>query len=191
MNSSTRVVDRVATFVAGVVLLGIGAAVFIWERGLVFDWPDHPNVGPVQTFLGWDWVPWAAAFGGVLAVFLGLWWLLAHLRRRKVDTIELSGSDGSGQLTVDLGAVAATAAGELARRGDVVSCKSRTMSDRRQIVVELMPALSTGADLASVVAAAERADAAIDSAVGRDVHVRVAMTVRRGTTATATEPRVR
>jgi hypothetical protein len=192
MTPVTRFLDRAATLVAGLVLLGVGAAAFVWDRGLGLNWPTHPDGGRVLTFLRSGWVPWAAGFGGAVIVLIGLGWLIAHANRSRVGplALEAGGSaDMAGVQTADPGAVAAVvdvgdiasaAAAELARRPDVVKCRGKAIRDRGQIVVELAPTLSAQADLAAVTVAAEHAAASVHTALGRDdVHVRVAARVKR------------
>lgn len=184
MTSVVRFLDRAATLVAGLVLIAIGAAAFVWDRGLGLNWSDHPDTGRVLHFLRSDWVPWAAGVGGALVVILGLGWLAAHARRRRVGRLPLEATGPSGtppaSPAVDVGAIASVAATELARRPDVVGCRGKAVRDRRQLVVELTPTLSAQADLAAVAAAAEHAAANVHSALGRnDVHVRIAARVRR------------
>jgi hypothetical protein len=190
MTPVVRFLDRAATLIAGLVLLGVGAAAFVWDRGLGLNWPDHPNADPVLTFLRSGWVPWVAGLGGAVVVLIGLAWLIAHASRRRVKTLELEpAAAATGAATadaaadapvVDVGAIAAAAAAALARRPDVVKCRGRALRDRRQLVVELTPTLSPQADLAAVTAAAEHAADSVHSALGRtDVHVRVAARVKR------------
>src|ERR1700712_3407938 len=134
MSPVIRFLDRAATPVAGLVLLGVGAAAFVWDRGLGVNWPDHPRTDSVLTFLRSGWVPWVAGIGGAIVVLVGLAWLIAHASRRRVGPLQLAGSDqpgGSGPPpsdaatvtpVVDVGAIASAAASELSRRPDVVSC---------------------------------------------------------------------
>ncbi|HEY8789527.1 MAG TPA: hypothetical protein VIM10_10405 [Actinopolymorphaceae bacterium] len=192
MTRVIRFLDRAATLVAGLVLVGIGAAAFVWDRGLGPNWPAHPDAERVLTFLRSGWVPWAAGFGGVIIVVVGLGWLIAHASRRRVGPLQLETTDSAGAAgvptsdaaavapVVDVGAVASAAAAELARRPDVINCRGKAIRDRGQIVVELAPTLSAQADLAAVTAAAEHAAASVHTALGRDdVYVRVAARVKR------------
>ncbi len=192
MTAVVRFLDRAATLVAGLVLLGVGVAAFVWDRGLGVNWPNHPNPAGVLSFLRSGWVPWVAGFGGVATVVVGLGWLLAHAIRRHIGQLEIEGAEATGVAgippddaatvapVVDVRAVAAAAATELARQPDVVSCRGKAIRDRRQIVVELSPTLASRADLAAVAAAAEHAAHSVHAALGRDdVHVRVAARVKR------------
>lgn len=192
MTPVIRFLDRAATLVAGLVLLGVGAAAFVWDRGLGLNWPDHPDATRVLSFLRSGWVPWVAGLGGVVVVLIGLGWLVAHANRRRVGPLRLEGSASAGVAgvptadaaavapVVDVGAIAAAAATELGRRPDVLSCRGKAIRDRGQTVVELTPTLSAQADLAAVTAAAEHAAASVHTALGRDdVHVRVAARVKR------------
>ncbi|CAM5578360.1 alkaline shock response membrane anchor protein AmaP [Streptomyces abikoensis] len=103
-----RGVNRVLVGAAGVVLVGLGAAVLVgaldlqrrWGFGLPSAWPFD---GPRDVLLsraartkwrgeGW-W--WPAVIGGLGAVvLLALWWLLAQVRRRRLRELVVDCGDG-------------------------------------------------------------------------------------------------
>jgi hypothetical protein len=151
MGTLVRSLDRVATAVAGLLLIGIGLLAFVWDRRLFFDWPNAMNLGGPLAWLRQGWVPWAAGIGGAVLVLLGLWWLLAHLpsRRLHAEPLPGSGAGGQGQVRVELKAVATRAAEDLARLPGVTSCRGRALRDRGQMVIELRPTLAADTDLAT------------------------------------------
>lgn len=151
MGTFVRSLDRLATAVAGLLLIGIGLLAFVWDRRLIIDWPNAMNLGGPLAWLRQGWVPWVAGIGGAVLVLLGLWWLLAHLPSRRVHTEPLPGSSAGaqGQVRVDLKAVAARAAEELARLPGVTGCRGRALRDRGQKVIELRPTIAADTDLAA------------------------------------------
>lgn len=185
MKALSRVLDRAATLVVGLVLIGVGAAAFLWERGLI-DWPTQPDVAPTLEFLRRGWVPWVAGFGGALLLLVAILWLVAHLGRSRVRYLDPpANSDATG---TDLTTIATAAAAELGKRPDVLTCKTKTIRDRGQVVVELQPTLSADADLRAVTTTAEKVATSVHRVVARDdVHVRIAMKVRKNSTARASK----
>ncbi len=102
-----KVVNRVLLALAGVLLLGLGAAVLAgaldlrrrWDLSLPSGWPF---AGPHDVLLsaahrrrwqGSDW--WWPVVIMVLSllVLVALWWLLAQLRRRRLDSVMVNGGD--------------------------------------------------------------------------------------------------
>jgi len=87
-------------------------------------------------------------------------------------------------LRADLRSVAAAAAADLADCAGVVDCRSKTVHDRRQTVVELTPTLRSDTDLTAFAAASDRVSALLRMSTGRDdVYVRIRARVQRVATA--------
>jgi hypothetical protein len=188
MSRSVLALDRVLTFLLGLVLLVAGAAAITWQTGqLTRVWPAAPDelrLGPAASATGAAWWPWAAGIAGVAAILLGLWWLLSHIPRRAVATVALPGADGRGSLRINPSAATTTAADMLEKVPGVRSARG-TMQDRRGELVAIFRAtLEPTADLGAVVAAVERTSAELGHVLGIPaarchIHLNVA---RRGRT---------
>ncbi|GAA1639158.1 hypothetical protein [Georgenia ruanii] len=162
MSRGVLAVDRVVAFLLGLVLLLAGLAAIAWGAGrLYLVWPAVPAVLRLRALraaveLGW-WAP-TVAVAGVVAVALGLWWLLAHLPRRGVGTLALPGAGGGG-LRLDPDAAVAAAADALAQAPGVRSASGSMRDDRGELVALLDATIEPTADLGAVVAAAEQVSA--------------------------------
>ncbi|WP_035858046.1 hypothetical protein [Cryptosporangium arvum] len=181
MRRSTLVLDRLAALVAGVALLGLGAALIAWPSGWLADrWPATPD----RISTGADdvvtapWWPWAAGVAGAVVVLVAAWWLLAHLPVRGVGALLLTGSDGNGRLALAPAGSADSAASMFAETPGVRSARARVVRERGTTVVDLTATLEPHADLAEVALAADAVAADLQDVLGRDdVAARVDLTV--------------
>ncbi len=91
-----NVVNRIVLALLGLALMAAGAAV------LTGSWPFGGRHAPLLTAAtrqryghgeGWYW--WAVAAGLGLCVLLALWWLLAQLRRSRLQTVAVDTGDGA------------------------------------------------------------------------------------------------
>lgn len=170
MSRSVLALDRVLTFLLGLVLLVAGVAAIAWQTGqLARVWPATPDelrLRPAESVTDAPWWPWVAGVVGVVAVLLGLWWLLSHIPRRAVATVALPGAEGRGGLRIDPSAATTTAAEVLSNIPGIRSARG-TMQDRRgELVAILRATLEPTADLPAVVAAAERTSAELGHVLG-------------------------
>lgn len=170
MSRGVLAVDRVVTFLLGLVLLLAGLAAIAWWAGqLDHVWPAVPAVlrlRVLRTAVEAGWWPGAAAVAGVVALALGLWWLLSHVPRRGVGTLALPGSGVRGGLRLDPDAAVATAAEVLAQSPGVRSAGGSMRHDRGELVARLDATIEPTADLGAVVAAAERVSAELGHVLG-------------------------
>ncbi|MEZ0494649.1 hypothetical protein AB2L28_20625 [Kineococcus sp. TBRC 1896] len=183
MSRTVLGLDRLLTFLLGLVLLVGGAAAIAWWAG----WLSQVFPGTGDRFAagtgdavraGW-FAAVAAAVAVVLAV-LALWWLLSHLPRRGTDDLTLAGSETSGRLRLHADAPARTAADLLAAQPGVRGARGRTRTDRGELVLELRATCEPTADLHEVAAAANRISAQTRQVLGRDdVHGRVVLSIAR------------
>ncbi|MFI6643514.1 alkaline shock response membrane anchor protein AmaP [Streptomyces sp. NPDC050504] len=99
-------VNRVAVGAAGLVLIGVGGAVLAAGLGLSvphwwpFDGRDDVLLSAADRGRWRDEGWWWPAVIGSLAVLalLGLWWLLAQLRRARLSEVLVDSGDGEGAL---------------------------------------------------------------------------------------------
>lgn len=170
MRRGVLAVDRVVAFLLGLVLLLAGLAAIAWWAGkLYLVWPAVPAVlrlRALRAAVEAGWWPPTAAVVGVVAIALGLWWLLAHLPRRGVGTLALPGSGTRGGLRLDPDAAVAAAADVLAQAPGVRSASGSMRDDRGELVALLDATIEPTADLGTVVAAAERVSAELGHVLG-------------------------
>ena len=172
MRRSVLGLDRFLAVVVGLCLVVVGAAVASWYTGWLADvWtatPKELSTAGAADVVEMSWWRWAAIGAGVLAVVLGLWWLIAHLPRRGVGMLVLPGSGKTGRLLVDPAGPASAAADTLAdSRASAAhtrrSCATGESSSSRS------PARSTRAlDLSEVVAAADAVTTDLQAGLGHD-----------------------
>ncbi|TRW44105.1 hypothetical protein [Georgenia yuyongxinii] len=170
MSRAVLALDRTLAFVLGLLLLAVGAAAVAWWAGeLDRVWPTVPDtlrLGAASSAVSAPWWPWAAGVAGIVAMLLGLWWLIAHVPRRNVGTLALPGTPGRGSLRIDPGAAATTAAQVLAEAPGVRSVRGTVHDDRGELVAALSATIEPTADLATIVDRAERVSAELGHVLG-------------------------
>jgi hypothetical protein len=151
----TVITDRLGCAVAGSALITLGVAAVAWERGEL-PVPQHGAVRlpwlPGATGAWW----WPVALGvvAVVAVLVGVRWLVGHRPGQRLGSSALPGSGPSGHLGVDLNTVAAAAAADLEGDPHILAAKGTTLIDRGQRLIELDVTIDTSAgSLAGVVEA--------------------------------------
>lgn len=146
MTSFMRVADRLVTALFALVLLAGSAAVIAYglHVGAARDTAARIDVDAAARAP--EWSGWSVALGGggVLAVLLGAWFLLMHLRPRSVRAVT-TGRVGS----VDLARLADAAAEDLAKHPAVHTAKGSTRTVGGQptvrIIAEIPPATTPAA----------------------------------------------
>lgn len=178
-------VDRLVALLVGLVLIVVGVGAIVWQLGTFSQAPKTLTAPGLVTATSQSWWAWAVGIGGAVLVLLALRWLVAHVPGRKVRTAKLAGSDATGNLTVDLSALAAAAADALADGPGVRSTTGTAVTDRGRRTLELTATIESTADLAAVTAAADRVGANLDQALGEPaiacrVHLHTARSTRSG-----------
>lgn len=154
MSRTVRVIDRLATLLVALVLLGVGAAALWWWSGRS-SLPGTVDTASVDDVLAAAWWPAVTLVAGLVLVLLGLRWLLAHARRSTVDKLHLPGSGDAGRLEVAGSGIADAAAEAFADTLGVRSASGRVVDDRGQLVLRISATIESDADLTRL---AERAD---------------------------------
>ncbi len=174
MSRATVAVDRVVGVVVALAFIGVGLFAIAWWSGRFPSLPSRLDLSAPASWTTQTWWPWALALAGVLAVLLGLRWLIAHLPDRGVSHLSLTGSGSDGRLIVDAGTVAAAAAQALERTPGVRSSRGSIHRDRGQLVAVLRATIEREADLHVIATAADQASAHLQQALQRDdLHCRV------------------
>ncbi|PQP14478.1 alkaline shock response membrane anchor protein AmaP [Rhodococcus opacus] len=137
MSRTASFLDRLVTFVVGVLLIGLGAGALIWNTTVVPGIGDQVTAPVLVTATGTSWWPWAVAAGGAAAVVLGTRWLLAHTPSPLAKPLRLNTSGEPGSITVDLGSLAAAAAQTLTAHPDVRAAKGKAVNDRGTRTIDL------------------------------------------------------
>lgn len=168
MTRSLLRTDRLATLVVGLVLVVLGLGAIDWQTGQVLSYRDALDTGPASTVVESAWWPWAFAGAGLLLAVVGLWWLLAHLRREGPGVLRLRSSDETGRTEADLRSVAAAAADRLATLAPVTGAKGTTKVYRSHTVVELRAHVDEAADPATLTEAVATCTADVSAAFSED-----------------------
>lgn len=151
MRRGVRAVNRVVAFVVGLALLVVGVAAVLWWAGVLGDvWTDAPwGLDPrrVQEVLVLPWFGGVATACGVLLAVLAVWWLVAHLGSPRVGTLTLPGSDASGRLSLDVGALASHVADQARRLPGVSGARSTMDLERGRYVLVSTLQVDPEADL--------------------------------------------
>ncbi|RYV50844.1 hypothetical protein [Pengzhenrongella frigida] len=189
MSRATIAADRVATFVVAVILIGVGVTAIAWWLDL-FTWmPARLDLTAALDLVYQSWWPWAAGVAGLVAVLVGLRWLIAHVPDRGVGDLKLAGSGPGGKLRAAASPVAEAAAQVLAGAPGVRSASGKVLHERGQLVARLTGTIETGADLHAIAQAADKVAAELGAVLGRnDLLCQVQL---KTATRTRVQPRVR
>ena len=189
MSRVTVAFDRVVTLALAVLVIGVGAAGIAWWLDLVSWLPARMDLSWARDTVGQSWWPWVAGVAGLVAVLVGLRWLIGHLPDRAVDDLTLSGSDPGGRFRAAANPVARAAAQMLAGAPGVRSASGKVLRERGRLVARLTATIETRADLTAIAAAADQVAADLGAVLGRD-DLYCQIKLKTATRARA-EPRVR
>lgn len=154
--------DRAAGLVVGIVLILLGVSGIGWWQGLLLD--RVPRVGSIgrstasgiRSGVGQSWWPWVAGIVGIVLALLGLVWLLRHFTHRGVREYRVRGSDRTGRLTANSGALLSAATDQLTDTRGIRSAGSSMTNERGALVAELSLTADPAADLTRVAADVDR-----------------------------------
>lgn len=164
MTSAVRMMDRLVTAVVAVALLVTGG----WLIGYRVNLPvaresaDRLQPGLLTHTSEWPWWPAVLGGAGVIAVVLGLWILLLHLRPAAVRTVD--GDAGA----VNLDRIADAVAADVGRHPVVQGAKARTRIDLGRPVMRITVRVAPDTPAAEVRRLARRCAADAQRAAGTD-----------------------
>ena len=123
MRPVLRMTDRLITFVVAVVLLtGAGWIIgYGLDSAFARQAAARIDVAALGRAPEWPWWSAALGIGGVIAILIGGWLVLLHLRPRSVRAVD---TEHAG--AVDLTRIADAAAGDIGRHPGVQSAKAST-----------------------------------------------------------------
>lgn len=164
MTSVIRVIDRFLTATVAVAMLVTGAWLIGYRMNAQVAREAAARVDPdaVARIPEWPWWPATLGVGGVVAVLLGLWLVLLHLRPRAVRTVV--GDAGA----VDLDRLADAAADDLGRHPAVQRAKAVTRTERGRPVMRVTAEVAPHTHSHDVRRLARRCEADARRAAGTD-----------------------
>jgi hypothetical protein len=158
--------DRLLALILGTALFALGLGAIAWQTdSLSWAQPRLTAAWLVTATEQRWWWPWVTGAGGVVLVVLGLWWLTAHVPRRRLGEIRLPGSGAEGILRVNTDAVALAAGESLGAADCVRSASGRAMVDRGRPTIVITATVDPLADLTLLGAAATQVQAEIARAL--------------------------
>jgi hypothetical protein len=149
-------IDRAVTLLVAILLVALGLLMVDWHYRWVFGtYPTELSAGPVRDVVTAGWFPWVLAAAGIVLGFLGVVWLLAHLRRRGPSTLRLRTSDETGRVQADLRSIADTSGGRLENMAALTGVTGTVVTIRSRPVILLRGRIDPVASTASITDAAE------------------------------------
>ncbi|WP_018157435.1 hypothetical protein [Demetria terragena] len=130
MNRIPAVADRALSLIVGLGLLAGGLVLADHQLNWVRNWSQRADLTAVRDTLKESWMPWVVGLVGLILVVLGLWLLLAHLRRATLSRIRLSNSDAHGRLAVDARSLGTMVASGLEDSEGIESCRASVVDGR-------------------------------------------------------------
>ncbi|WP_441963278.1 hypothetical protein [Mycolicibacterium houstonense] len=164
MTSVVRVMDRLLTAVVALVLLAAGGWLIGYRLNLrvARESAERLQPGLLTRTSEWPWWPAVLGGAGVIAVVLGLWLLLLHLRPAAVRTV--NGDSGA----VNLDRIADAVAVDVGRHPAVQGAKARTRIERGRPIMRVTVQVPPQTSAAEVHRLARRCAADAQRAAGAD-----------------------
>lgn len=157
--------DRVVVLLLAAALIVGGLALVDWQTGVVLDLKDELATGAALDVVEKSWFRWAEGGAGVVLVLLALVWLLAHLPRRGPSSTPLPGSDATGELAVDLGALGTVIADAFDDSGTVDHTKVAFRRRGGRTTATVTARLAADADATAVAETATAVQTDLDRAL--------------------------
>ncbi len=137
MSRRLSILDRLLVTLLGLASLGAGSWALLWALGHpLADAPtSYVSLDAVEQFLATPWYPLVLLGVAVVALVLGVWLLVANLRRHSFNRLTAGESGEAGQLTISVSQIAKAAATQIRRHPDVTGVETATRIDRGRHVV--------------------------------------------------------
>ncbi|APT83999.1 hypothetical protein [Corynebacterium aquilae] len=172
MTRSLAFVDRLITLIFGLALLALGTffiAINFGERHAL-DAQDWMKLDTWPAAYDWEYLPASLLAGGILATLIGLWLIVANLKRRRVARMNSSNNSPLGTITVNVANVADAMAESLEQLPKVNRASAKVVTDRKVKTLELTVTADPTVDVISLKRAIAQQEAAFRSAV-RDMNL--------------------
>lgn len=184
MGRITVALDRIATLIAGLVLLAGGLALVGWKTRWPPSWThrlgDHVSTIPLSNALADSWWQWCGGIGAAVLGLLVLRWMLAHVPVPHAFPITLPGSDETGSLTVDARIAADAAADALAATSLLDHAAAAVRRDRGDTIIDITARTHPDIPLSAAITAAQPAADQLHAFLGDgSPHVRLHLHVVR------------
>lgn len=177
MTRTTVLVDRIAVFLIGLLLLAAGVAAVLWWQGRLAGGRPVQLAAPLRD-VDASWWPWACGGVGAVLVVVGLWWLSVHRRAPRVRDVRLADdANTDGALSADAAAVASAAADVLAQHPAVLKASARASVENRAPTITLTATVAARRSLELAVLAADDTAATVAQMLGERVAVRTRVRV--------------
>ncbi|MCK7637501.1 alkaline shock response membrane anchor protein AmaP [Corynebacterium sp. P7202] len=168
MSHGLAFVDRLLVFVIGLALTFLG----VWSIGLFFDVPQANQVTDYAdqemwanaAELGW----YEGALIGVVAggIIIGLWLIIANLRRRSVSVVTSGASTEMGDINFNLGTLADAVADTIEETHGVSKVRKRVVIDRGLTTVEFTVDADADCSVPGIQTAIEQSERDLREAIG-------------------------
>lgn len=193
MSRAPYKIDRLATIVVAILMLALGLVLLDWRYHLVLHgYPKQISLGSLAIWADTSWWAWAFAAITLLLGVLGLWWLLAHLRRNTIKATKMPQSGPQGTITMDTSSLANAIAQTLQDAGPFSSVAANATQDGRATTVLVNAYPDQQADGPSIIQAIQEMRAHLRSAFpDHGVSARVLIARPRGSGKSSASARVR
>ncbi|MEH3153786.1 MAG: hypothetical protein PGN29_00040 [Gordonia paraffinivorans] len=167
MNALPAGVNRLITFLLGVVFIVVGAVAIAWELKIqqVRDQLDKIDLSWFDRTPDQSWWLYVLIGIAVVGILVGLLLLGMNSRPRRTGPVVLPGSDESGTLSVNPSKIAAAVADDLERHRLVTSTRSRAVDDRKRKMLEITVEADSNRDFAEIVEVVGKAEQQVAAAL--------------------------
>lgn len=184
MTRATVLLDRIAVFVLGLLLVAAGVAAVMWWQGRLAGGGPVQLAAPLKD-VDASWWPWACGGVGATLVIVGLWWLSGHRRTPRVRDLRLPDEARTdGALSADAASVASAAADVLAQHPAVLKASARASVENSAPTITVTATVAARRALEPAVRAADDIAATVAHMLGETVAIRTRVRVtardRRG-----------
>ena len=169
MSKSLAAIDRLIVLLVtlGLAFLGVWSILFYIGNPYAVELSEYCNQRIWRESPDQPWFKWVLV--GILAVsvFLGLWMILANLRRKRISQIHSeSASSHLGEIKFRVSDIGSAVAGQLEQVPDVQSVKSLVAFDRGRPTMDFTINAAADANVQAIRSEIDQAERDIRDAIG-------------------------